>query len=107
MTHDLTPEYVTRLVDINPLNASWYGETCSSCKKTANVCGNYGWFCVCGAFNLQYIYFGPPPHAKPDIGPTGKVIKAGINKSNWWKQEKKFQRRMRINNILWKLHLKE
>jgi hypothetical protein len=101
-----TAKQITELIDINPMNTAWFGETCSKCGKTANICGNFGWICPCGGFNIQAFNFGPMTHVSPDFGPSKKTIRAGIDKSKWWKEQKRVNRRMKLNHILWKLHLK-
>ena len=50
------------------------GDRCS-CGKTANVLGcRPGWFCVCGAYNVQGDYM-KKPYDRPHLGPDKHVFK--------------------------------
>jgi len=51
------------------------GESCSKCKKTANVLGHGpGWFCICGAYNCQSWSCNQGPHERPDLGPSQHTL---------------------------------
>lgn len=66
--HDWTVE---RLVEcLKSPRASFCGDKCSNCKRTANVLNGPCWTCVCGQFVTLYHVGMPAPHDNPDIGPT-------------------------------------
>lgn len=55
------------------------GETCGSCKKTANVPIEAEWFCPCGAFNAMSFNHHQTPHETPDYGPrSGNINRAAL-----------------------------
>lgn len=57
------------------------GDSCSQCKKTANVAHCPGWFCQCGAYQVLPFYGGQIPHETPDIGPTASDIQTAIKQA--------------------------
>ncbi len=55
------------------------GETCGSCKKTANVPIGPGWFCPCRAFNAMSFSHHQTPYEAPDYGPrSGNINQAAL-----------------------------
>ena len=75
-THEQIVEAATVWANFNGFS----GESCSECRKTANVlAGGSSWFCVCGHCNYQSFRHNQIPHENPDLGPTGSLIKEGLD----------------------------
>lgn len=51
------------------------GDTCSSCKRTANVPEMGGWYCACGHYNvLLFAGHNRPMYERPDHGPSRALV---------------------------------
>lgn len=78
----VTPGTNPLIITVNLLSWNFQGFTsavCGSCGKTANApCGNPGWECTCGHFNILPFSGAFIPHDNPDLGPTQKVIQGAV-----------------------------
>jgi len=63
---------------------SFTATCCGSCRKTANVISDAGWFCTCGEYNILPWGDHQIPYEHPDLGPSRKKIRAAITISHLW-----------------------